>query len=571
VFSGLTTQHTLTAAMHVLPSWLVRAYEAEKDLDNLRLVDLGAPNPSQGCRGTVRAVYMLNHLFLEGQIYEFNERGQPLGSPAGVYLALQKPPMARFPLPTTTTTDTDAHNASMSSQNRTATDEQQQQQEPPPLHDTQVMRNLGYFQLKANPGVFVVEIAYPDPATDDNPPPAPVEISSFFTQPHVIKLQKPSDADAAKGGDKKKSGTSGQEDKPGFWKSLTGLFKGENKTTDVSSSCPTVHIFSLASGHLYERLLRIMIKSVRQNTRCPLHFWFIDNFLSPKFRELISYMAARYSFDYQFVTYKWPSWLNPQTEKQRLIWAYKILFLDVLFPTWLNRVIYIDADQIVRADVRELWDMDLKGKVYGYTPFCSEGPGSNAATEGFRFWKQGYWKNHLGDLSYHISALYVVDLKEFRRQGAGDRLRSVYNQLSRDKNSLANLDQDLPNYAQHDIPIFSLPQEWLWCETWCANETMPMAKTIDLCNNPLTKEPKLHQAKRIVKEWTDYDEEIRAFELEVENMFSLDQSSVANDTISVTVNPAAESPTGSSSRQSRPSPPPSPPSSGQHEPPHDEL
>lgn len=51
--------------------------------------------------------------------------------------------------------------------------------------------------------------------------------------------------------------------------------------------------------------------------------------------------------------------------------------------------------------------------------------------------------------------------------------------------------QDLPNYAQHTVPIFSLPQEWLWCESWCGNATKARAKTIDLCNNPMTKEPKL--------------------------------------------------------------------------------
>ena len=51
--------------------------------------------------------------------------------------------------------------------------------------------------------------------------------------------------------------------------------------------------------------------------------------------------------------------------------------------------------------------------------------------------------------------------------------------------------QDLPNYAQHSVPIFSLPQEWLWCESWCGNATKSKAKTIDLCNNPMTKEPKL--------------------------------------------------------------------------------
>jgi UDP-glucose:glycoprotein glucosyltransferase len=78
------------------------------------------------------------------------------------------------------------------------------------------------------------------------------------------------------------------------------------------------------------------------------------------------------------------------------------------------------------------------------------------------------------------SALYVVDLVRFRQLAAGDRLRAQYQQLSADPNSLANLDQDLPNNMQHDVPIFSLPQEWLWCETWCSDESLKKAKTIDL-------------------------------------------------------------------------------------------
>ncbi|GKB26377.1 UDP-glucose:glycoprotein glucosyltransferase isoform X1, partial [Tanacetum coccineum] len=70
---------------------------------------------------------------------------------------------------------------------------------------------------------------------------------------------------------------------------------------------------------------------------------------------------------------------------------------------------------------------------------------------------------------------------------------------------------DLPNYAQHTVPIFSLPQEWLWCESWCGNSTKSRAKTIDLCNNPMTKEPKLQGARRIVTEWPDLDLEARRF------------------------------------------------------------
>ncbi len=49
-----------------------------------------------------------------------------------------------------------------------------------------------------------------------------------------------------------------------------------------------------------------------------------------------------------------------QTEKQRIIWAYKILFLDVLFPLGLKKVIFCDSDQVIRGDMAELWDMDLQ-------------------------------------------------------------------------------------------------------------------------------------------------------------------------------------------------------------------
>lgn len=68
------------------------------------------------------------------------------------------------------------------------------------------------------------------------------------------------------------------------------------------------------------------------------------------------------------------------------------------------------------------------------------------------------------------------------------------------------------------MPIFSLPQEWLWCETWCADKTKAKAKTIDLCNSPLLKEPKLDMARRIIsgglfnESWIELDLEIKALE-----------------------------------------------------------
>ncbi|KAJ3376427.1 UDP-glucose:glycoprotein glucosyltransferase 2, partial [Lobulomyces angularis] len=105
--------------------------------------------------------------------------------------------------------------------------------------------------------------------------------------------------------------------------------------------------------------------------------------------------------------------------------------------------------------------------------------------------------------------------KRFRALAAGDRIRQQYQMLSADAGSLANLDQDLPNNMIHQLPIFSLPQDWLWCETWCSDESLKTAKTIDLCNNPQTKEPKLERAKRILPEWEGLDNEIQNFSKKV--------------------------------------------------------
>ena len=57
-------------------------------------------------------------------------------------------------------------------------------------------------------------------------------------------------------------------------------------------------------------------------------------------------LAKEYGFEYELVQYKWPRWLHQQTEKQRIIWGYKILFLDVLFPLDVKKIIFVDADQV---------------------------------------------------------------------------------------------------------------------------------------------------------------------------------------------------------------------------------
>eukprot|EP00076_Gallus_gallus_P013988 XP_015132664.1 UDP-glucose:glycoprotein glucosyltransferase 1 isoform X2 [Gallus gallus] len=462
-FLDMPQSPLFTLNLNTPESWMVESVRTPYDLDNIYLEEVD---------NVVAAEYELEYLLLEGHCYDITT-GQP---PRGL----------QFTLGTSTN---------------------------PVIVDTIVMANLGYFQLKANPGAWTLRLRkgrsediyriYSHDGTD-SPPEADeviVVLNNFKSKIIKVKVQKKLDM---MNEDLLSDGTS--ENESGFWESLKWGFTGGQKNEDVKQDKDDVlNIFSVASGHLYERFLRIMMLSVLKHTKTPLKFWFLKNYLSPTFKEFIPYMAKKYNFQYELVQYKWPRWLHQQTEKQRIIWGYKILFLDVLFPLAVDKILFVDADQIVRTDLKELRDFNLDGAPYGYTPFCD----SRREMDGYRFWKSGYWASHLAGRKYHISALYVVDLKKFRKIAAGDRLRGQYQGLSQDPNSLSNLDQDLPNNMIHQVPIKSLPQEWLWCETWCDDSSKKRAKTIDLCNNPMTKEPKLQAAMRIVPEWQDYDQEIK--------------------------------------------------------------
>ncbi|VAH04245.1 unnamed protein product [Triticum turgidum subsp. durum] len=456
-FSNMPLSKTLTMNIDVPEPWLVEPVVAIHDLDNILLENLGDVR-------TLQAVYELEALLLTGHCME-KDREPPRG--------------LQFILGT---------------------------KQRPHLVDTLVMSNLGYWQMKVSPGVWYLQLAPGRSADLYELPSKLIAIDSLRGKLLHIEVQKKKGKeheDLLNADDdnhvQEKTDNKGWNTNLLKWASsfISGdaslKKKAEKNTVSISSSNvaaanPSYTSYTILLLEEYhtesERFLKIMILSVLKKTQRPVKFWFIKNYLSPQFKK----------------------------EKQRIIWAYKILFLDVIFPLSLRKVIFVDADQIVRTDMGELYDMDLKGRPLAYTPFCD----NNKEMDGYRFWKQVSYQlstNHTTavDPIIHGSALYVVDLAKFRQTAAGDNLRVVYETLSKDPNSLSNLDQDLPNYAQHTVPIFSLPQEWLWCESWCGNATKARAKTIDLCNNPMTKEPKLQGAKRIVPEWVDFDAEARHF------------------------------------------------------------
>ncbi|XP_037832033.1 UDP-glucose:glycoprotein glucosyltransferase 2 isoform X5 [Kryptolebias marmoratus] len=107
-FLELPEAPLLTLNMITPESWMVQAVSSPHDLDNIHL---------QEVNGVVAAEFELEHLLLEGHCFDLST-GQP---PRGLQFTLG---MSRDPL----------------------------------MYDTIVMANLGYFQLKANPGAWILRL-----------------------------------------------------------------------------------------------------------------------------------------------------------------------------------------------------------------------------------------------------------------------------------------------------------------------------------------------------------------------------------------------------------------------------
>lgn len=116
VFEGIPEDVLLTFAMDLQRSWLAFPKSCIHDLDNIRLADLSASSRTTG----VKAVFELESIIVEG-----HARDMPAGDPPrGLQLELLSGTSG----------------------------------EPATTVGTIVMSNLGYFQLKANPGLWRLAI-----------------------------------------------------------------------------------------------------------------------------------------------------------------------------------------------------------------------------------------------------------------------------------------------------------------------------------------------------------------------------------------------------------------------------
>lgn len=283
VFSTLPPHKTLTLGMDVPEGWLVEPIKAAHDLDNLRLEEL-----SPGIR-YAEAEFELEALMVAGMVVDaaaVGARNWDAVHPRGVQLQLG-----------------------------TVADPEQV--------DTLVMSNLGYYQLKAAPGVWALRLApgrsqelyaisaaspagttnavgaalvpAPQPTNPGAPVSVPVAVTGFGDRDILLVLRK--DPEHLSEDVLDPDGTLSAA--PTAWSKVTKIWKKDHNSAVDTVDNETIHVFTVASGHMYERLQKIMILSALKRTKNRLKFWFIKNYMSPAMKEFVPVMAKQYGFEYE--------------------------------------------------------------------------------------------------------------------------------------------------------------------------------------------------------------------------------------------------------------------------------
>ncbi|KAJ4933097.1 hypothetical protein JOQ06_029934, partial [Pogonophryne albipinna] len=218
-FLDLPESPLLTLNMITPESWMVQAVRSPYDLDNILLQEVS---------GMVTAEYELEHLLLEGHCFDLST-GQP---PRGLQFTLGT---SRDPI----------------------------------MYDTIVMANLGYFQLKASPGAWTLRLRqgrsediYQVLMHDGTDSPADagdvlVVLNSFHSKIIKVRVQKKAEKI-------NEDLLSENSESKGIWDSIASVWStfeksitggGSKKDEGEKHKEDVLNIFSVASGHLYERFL----------------------------------------------------------------------------------------------------------------------------------------------------------------------------------------------------------------------------------------------------------------------------------------------------------------------------
>ncbi|EJS41522.1 kre5p [Saccharomyces arboricola H-6] len=232
---------------------------------------------------------------------------------------------------------------------------------------------------------------------------------------------------------------------------LAEQFSYEEDNEESDSYESSVNIFTvLEAGLREEEKYKQMVLSIL--SKCSesqqVNFFILDQpFISDSLKKYCEYINVSNEMrgNITFLHYEWPQWLRPQRFSSRRRDVSKFLFLDVIFPQNVSKILYMTPTETPFNPFDLFQFHGLRRAPLGL--FRMNGNG---------YWREAYWEKMLRENNlefYSTEPGFLINLERFRELNAGDKYRIHYQRVSSDARSLVNIGQDLVNDLQLEVPI----------------------------------------------------------------------------------------------------------------------
>jgi hypothetical protein len=331
-------------------------------------------------------------------------------------------------------------------------------------------RAMGYFQFLLSPGEFMVELTPQDKAHAMRP--TRISVASFSRTEHVLEPE-------------------------GSWHP-TSMSPHQIETR--------AHVLIAPDGHFGEHLTKMTVMSIMKSSTMPVDFWILEKSTSAAFKSAMNDISRR---SCRFVRYEWPPWLKVAPGKDRAAAISRVLFLDLFMPLEVERVIALEPGMVVRGDIAELVELDMKDSPCGFIPFPKH---TDPHVPGVRFWGRDFSPSKNSSRDFR-GGLFVVDLPLWRQAALGEFARRAYNDLVSGSVTLDQIEDQLPSVLHASLRAFQLPEEWGWCPALYTQESLANAKGIGACGSDhASRQKDFEKLKRTVLDWSTVEENVTRLE-----------------------------------------------------------
>lgn len=208
-------------------------------------------------------------------------------------------------------------------------------------------------------------------------------------------------------------------------------------------SCTNMIPIFLISDEKYAPYMCTTIVSILENTTRACSMFILDGGILPDTRQQIQETAQRYPHlhEIEFIKIDKERFANFPNLMHFSLNTYFRYLIPELKPE-LQKVLYIDSDMVITADVGKLFDTDMQGAPLAAVPYRDERPDLNHFVLAQ---KEKHIKKILGLPDSHLyfnAGLLMLDCEYFRQQGWVNKLFEL---TAEKANTIKYPDQDILN------------------------------------------------------------------------------------------------------------------------------